>query len=350
MDLDNYTHFKQLDKDDMYGQIVSLPNQLTSAWELASTYLLMLETKIERVCIAGMGGSAIGADLAAAYVEENCSVPVFVHRKYELPAWAIGPETLFIASSHSGNTEETLSAYDRAVENKCTVLSISTGGQLSAKSATNHTQYWQFYHTGQPRAAVGFSFALMLAALYKAGLIPNPENHIRSTVQFLLARQANWQAEMPVKSNPAKRLAGQCVGRCMVVIASDLLAPVARRWKGQVNELAKSWCQFDLLPETDHNTMAGVTYPEAVLQKLIVIFLKSKFAHSRNQLRADLTQLGFTSEGINADSYSASGETRLQQLWDALLFGDYVSYYLAMANDCDPTPIPAITDLKNAMK
>lgn len=350
MDLNNHQNFGLLDKENMYEQIFSLPAQLVDSWRLADTLPLEIDTKIARVCVSGMGGSAIGADLMATYVEDQCQVPVFVHRNYGLPAWAVGPETLFIASSHSGNTEETLSAYDQALENGCTILSISTGGKLAQKSTENGTRLWLFNHKGQPRAAVGYSFGLMLAAVHKAGLITDPGDDINRTVQFLQEQQAKWQAEIPVSTNPAKRLAGQCVGRCMVIIASDVLAPIARRWKGQVNELAKSWCQFDVLPEADHNTLAGVTYPQAVLDKLMVIFLRSKFSHERNQLRSDLTQSGFLKEGLNTDSYTTAGNSKLQQLWDALLFGDYVSYYLAMANDCDPTPIPAITDLKKAMQ
>ena len=350
MDLNDHHNFVLLDKDNMYEQIITLPAQLVDAWMLASAFPLEIETKITRVCVSGMGGSAIGADLMASYVEDECKVPVFVHRNYGLPAWAVGPETLFIASSHSGNTEETLSAYDQALENGCKILSISTGGKLAQKSKENGTGLWLFNHKGQPRAAVGFSFGLMLAAVYKAGLIPDPGDDISTTVKFLQAQKAKWHAEIPVSTNPAKRLAGQCVGRCMVIMTSDMLVPIARRWKGQVNELAKSWCQFDVLPEADHNTLAGVTYPQAVLDKLTVIFIKSEFSHRRNQLRANLTQRGFMTEGINTDSYTAEGKTKLQQLWDALLFGDYVSYYLAMANDCDPTPIPAITDLKKAMQ
>ena len=121
-----------------------------------------------------MGGSAIGADLVTTYVSSTCPVPVSVHRDYGLPAFAKGKETLMIASSHSGNTEETLEAFETALKNDCTVLVICTGGELAKRAKEKNIPVWTFHHTGQPRAAVGFSFGLLLALFARLKLIPDP--------------------------------------------------------------------------------------------------------------------------------------------------------------------------------
>ena len=134
MDLDNLDLFRELDPKNMLGQIDNLPNQLESAWALGQQQRLPAWEGIRQVLITGMGGSAIGADLLAAYIAPHCPVPVIVLRDYDLPAWATGPHTLVIANSHSGNTEETLSAFSQALEKNCLVMALTTGGKLHAQA------------------------------------------------------------------------------------------------------------------------------------------------------------------------------------------------------------------------
>ena len=133
MNLDDFTSFKQLDPQNMLGEIDNLPRQVQSAWDLGQNQPLPDGKGIRRIIISGMGGSAIGADLLAAYIAPVCKLPVIVHRDYGLPAWAHGSQTLFVASSHSGNTEETLDAFDAAVKAGCTLLAVCTGGELDGR-------------------------------------------------------------------------------------------------------------------------------------------------------------------------------------------------------------------------
>ena len=346
MNLDEYTKFVQIDRQDMIGQIEGLPEQLNKAWELGIGQKLPAWKDIQRVLIAGMGGSAIGADLLAAYVASSCRVPVVVHRDYGVPAWAVGPQTLVIASSHSGNTEETLSAYEQALKNRCSCLAISTGGGLAKNSIKNGVPLWIFQHDGQPRAAVGYSFGLLLSLFSRLELIPDPSEELKETVKIMQQQQMSISVQVPTFQNLAKRLAGQLVGRWVAVIGSGVLAPVARRWKGQVSEIAKAWSQFEYLPEADHNTLAGVENPEEVLGSTVVLFLRSKTNHPRNQLRSDLTRRVFMVEGLGTQAVDAAGETPLANQWASLHLGDYSAYYLAMAYGVDPTPVNTIEGFK----
>jgi glucose/mannose-6-phosphate isomerase len=209
---------------------------------------------------------------------------------------------------------------------------------------------WRFEHQGQPRAAVGFSFGLLLAVFTRLKLIPDPDEEVRGAIQAMIDQQASINASVPTVKNPAKRLAGQLMGRWVVVLGSGVLAPVARRWKGQISEVAKSWAQFESLPEADHNTLAGVMNPEALLPKAFVLFLRGASDHPRNQLRSELTQKAMMLEGLNTDFVVGKGETSLANLWSSLHFGDYTAYYLAMAYGVDPTPIPAIESFKKEMQ
>jgi len=365
MNLDNFQSFKQFDPQNMLAHIEGLPDQLALAWELGHTCEVFKTSQVSRIVISGMGGSAIGADLLASYLAQVCKIPLFVHRDYGLPAWARGAETLVIASSHSGNTEETLDSFEAALKAGCRILAVCTGGELEARARANGVPVWKFEHKGQPRAAVGYSFGLLLAAFTRLGLIgtlekatTDPTGVLREVVTTVVAmkkQQEILHAEVAVARNPAKRMAGQLVGRWVNVFGSGLLAPVARRWKTQINEIAKAGAGFESLPEADHNTLAGLSNPKDVLSHTFGIFLRAPFEttnsiHPRNRLRTNLTRQAFMLEGLNTDFYDAQGDTPLAHMWTALHFGDYLAYYLAMAYGEAPTPVEALEKFKADMK
>lgn len=349
MNIDNYQDFSHIDTNHMLSHIDSLPGQLLIAWNLGMKQDLPEFRNIRQVIVAGMGGSAISADLLGAYIDPLCHIPLYVHRDYSLPAWSQGPETLAIISSHSGDTEEALSAFDQSIANHCTTIAISTGGQLSKKALQVGVPLWQYYYPSQPRAAVGYSFGLMLSILTRLSLIPDPSNELQDAVATMKAAQNHLKAEVEIIKNPAKRIAGQMVGRSTFVIGYGILAPVARRWKAQINELAKSWGQYDIIPEVNHNTISGIEHPEKIIPNIYALFLRIPSDQSRNQQRISLTQKTFMLQGLGTDFIEAKGNTPLAQMWSTLHFGDYVAYYLAILYDIDPTSIPTIDSFKAAM-
>jgi len=349
-DLDDFTAFKKLDPQNMLAEIDHLPDQLKSAWELGQAMPLPDVKNIQRIIIAGMGGSAIGADLVASAVYQTCTVPIFVHRDYGLPGFAKGNETLVVLSSHSGNTEETLDSFEKADKNQCNMVVISTGGELSKRAGEKHIPVWSFDHKGQPRAAVGFSFGLLLALLARLRLIPDPSTDLHEAVDAMKKSQAHLRADVPAVHNAAKRYAGQLMGRWVTVFGAGTFAPVARRFKTQINEVAKAGANFEFLPEADHNTLAGTAHPEEVLMPhTMALFLRSPSDHPRNRLRTELTKQAFMLEGINTDFLDARGDSLLANMWTLILFGDYMAYYLAIAYGVDPTPIQALVNFKEEM-
>ena len=350
MNLDDLQSVRQIDTQDMLSHLVSLPDQLLEAWELGQKLPLPDPQDIRQVLLTGMGGSAIGAELLAAYAQATCPVPVVVHRDYDLPGFANGPESLVICSSHSGNTEETLSSYRLARKRNCRLMVITRGGRLGELAEAESVPFWRFEHDGQPRAAIGHSFGLLLALFVRLGLIPDQDGAVRAAVKAMRASQEHLGPQVPTPRNPAKRYAGQLVGRIVTIMASGVLAPVARRWKGQINEIAKSAAQFEILPEADHNTLQGLSFPEKTLNAhSMTLFLESPSDHPRNRLRSSLTRQTFMLEGLGTDFISARGEDQLSHMWTLILFGDYVAYYLAIANGVDPTPIPALENFKQAL-
>lgn len=351
MNLNDLEFMRGLDRENMLGEIDGLPDQLARAYEIGMTSGVSLAPDVSRVVIAGLGGSAIGADLLASYVSDSCPVPVLVHRDYGLPAFARGRETLVICSSHSGNTEETLDAFDAALKNGCSILAVCTGGELAKRAQAANLPVIQFEHKGQPRAAVGYSFGILLAVFVKLGLIPDQSALVAGAVDAMKKSQEHLRADVEAVHNPAKRYAGQLMGRWVTVFGAGLFAPVARRFKGQINELAKAAANFEFIPEADHNTLAGTIHPADVLMPHTMnLFLRAPSDHPRNRLRLDLTKQIFMLEGPNTDFLDARGDTPLAHMWTMILFGDYMAYYLAIAYGVDPTPVDALVNLKNALK
>jgi glucose/mannose-6-phosphate isomerase len=350
MMLDDTGRFRQIDTEDMLGEIDGLPDQFQNAWEQGQRFPLADISGVRQVVVAGMGGSAIGADLLAAYAAPLATVPIVVWRDYDLPAFAQGPETLVIVSSHSGNTEEALSAFERGVESRVQLMAITTGGKLADLANQSRVPLWRFEHSGQPRAAVGFSFALLLAAMMRLGVIPDPQEEVSNALEAMRKQQPGISAEAPVVQNLAKLMAGQLIDRWPMILGAGLLAPVARRWRTQIAELAKSVAQFELLPEADHNMVAGVLNPEIVFANTMVVFLRASSAHPRNLKRVDVTREVLMVEGFNTSTVEAVGKSRLAQQWTCLHFGDYTAYYLAMVYGVNPTPVSAIEDLKERLR
>ena len=335
----------------MLGEIDNLPDQLASAYQFGMKHALPDWKDFKQVVIAGMGGSAIGADLLASYCASLAPLPVSVHRDYSLPLFARGEETLVICSSHSGNTEETLDAFESARKAECRIVVVCTGGELAKRAKENNIPLWTFDHAGQPRAAVGFSFGLLLAMFQRLGFLPDQSKEMEDAVASMKRSQQHLKADVPAVKNPAKRYAGQLMGRWVTFMGSGLLSVVARRWKGQINEVAKAGANFEFLPEADHNTLAGTMNPQETLNAhTMTLFLRAPSDHPRNRLRSDLTRKAFMLEGMNTDYVDARGNTPLAHMWTSILFGDYMAYYLAMGYGVDPTPIQALVEFKEAMK
>ena len=349
MILDNVESFPEMDPEGMLADIDALPDQLQAAWALGQKSPLPEGKAFRHVVVAGMGGSAIGGDMLRAYAASAASVPIIVWRNYGLPAFVQGPESLVIVSSHSGNTEEALSVFEEAKKAGASLIAVTTGGKLALRAGQADVACWIFEHSGQPRAAVGYSFGLLLAAVSRLGLIADPGQEMADAILQMRNQQQEIQAPVPIVENSAKRIAGQLMGRLPIILAADHLVPVARRWTTQINELAKAVAQYNELPEADHNMIAGVNNPETLFGSTMVLFLRSAGFHPRNLQRTDLTKQVMMIEGFSTGFIDVCGDTRLAQQWTALHFGDYVAYYLAISYMENPTPVPVLEEFKRRM-
>jgi glucose/mannose-6-phosphate isomerase len=350
MNLDDLERFKQLDTLNLLGEIDNLPDQLGYAYQLGLKHQLPDWKDFKQVVIAGMGGSAIGADLLASYCASLSPLPASIHRDYDLPLFARGSETLVICVSHSGNTEETLSAFEAARKAECRIVVVCTDGELAKRAREHDIPVWSFDHAGRASSAVGFSFGLLLAMFQRLGFIPNQKELVEDAVASMKRTQQHLKADVIAAKNPAKRYAGQLMGRWVTFMASGSMASVARRWKIQINEVAKAGANFESIPEADHNALGGTMNPQETLNAhTMTLFLRAPSDHPRNRLRSDLTRQAFMLEGLNTDYVDARGNTPLAHMWTLILFGDYMAYYLAMGYGVDPTPVPVVADFKLSM-
>lgn len=349
MILDDPAIYRRYDQHNMLWHLQHLADQLGDGWKLGLSQEAPNLNSPKHIIVVGVGGSAIGADLVQNYVNNRLAIPFTLVRDYEIPAWVSGPEILVVGSSHSGNTEEVLAALEVAHQRGCTLLGISTGGKLAELASKLNFPLWKYEYQGQPRAAVGYSFSLILALLQRLEAIPDPTAEIESAIQAMSALQKQLDPQIPTVQNLAKRMAGQLIGRWVAVFGAGFLAPVARRWKTQINELAKAWAQAEEIPEANHNLLTGTQNPETLLSQIVALFLRSRFLHHRHQQRLEMTKREFMLQGLGTDFIDAEGDTPLAHLWTTLLLGDYIAYYLAIAYGVDPTPIEILENFKSEL-
>ncbi|MCE9647011.1 MAG: bifunctional phosphoglucose/phosphomannose isomerase [Chloroflexi bacterium] len=350
MNLDDLELFKKIDTHNMLAQIDGLPNQLQSAWDLGMAQPLPDFKTIQNILICGMGDSAIAAELVSAAVSSGIRLPLVVHRGYGLPAFAKDKQTLVICCSHSGNTEEVLESFDAAVKNDCSLLVLSTGGRLSERALEKKLPVWKYEYAGMDTMGIAFPFGLLLALFSRLGLIPDPAADVAEAIAMMKRSQQHIVAEVIAARNPAKRYAGQLVGRWVTFVGTETLAPVARRWKTQINQLAKAGANFEIIPEATHNTLGATLNPNPTLNAhTMTLFMRAPGDHPRNRLRSDLMRQAFMLEALNTDVIDARGNSVIAHLWTLIIFGDYMAYYLAMAYGTDPAEEDAFLNFKRSL-
>lgn len=341
MNLDDPKSFQTAAQARVLAEIEGLPDSLQDGFDSGQAVMLPPAADLKSIVISGSGDSIIAADLLAAYLADLSRVPVHIHRDYGAPAFAAGPETVFIASSYSGETQETLEGFEAAAQSGCRVVALCAGGPLAEAAAKAGAPVWELAGQTSARGALGFSFGLLLAACGRLGLVPEQAGALGEAVQALKTQQAGLRTDSPVSQNLAKRDAGQLMGRLVTIFAAGRLVPVARRWKSQINQLAKSMAQFEPIPEADYNTLQGATMPEAILLHSMALFLRAPSDHRQNRLRSNLTRRALMLEGVNTDYVDAKGDGPLAHMWTLAHLGDYIAFYLAAAYGIDPTPLPS---------
>ncbi|MEO8251868.1 MAG: bifunctional phosphoglucose/phosphomannose isomerase [Chloroflexota bacterium] len=346
--LDDPKVTRGIDADDMLARVRELPRQLALARRVAASVKLPASHReVEAICVLAMGGSAIGADLVAGIAGDRLRVPMVVHRDYGLPAWA-GKRTLVIAASHSGETVETVSGAAEARRRGLPLVVIGTGGTLGAAAAEDGTPYLHYESPGQPRAAIGFGIGLLHDLLSRADLLvdPDPLGPAVETLEALLERNA---PSVETDASPAKQLAWSVFGRIPIIYGAGVMAPVAHRWKTQMNENAKAWAAFEPMPEANHNAIEGSLNPRELSDALYVVELRDPTEPAEVAERYGVVNELLGERATNRSVVWAEGPSPLARVLSGVAFGDLVSVYLAILYQTDPTPVTLLAMLKQRL-
>ncbi|MSQ40640.1 MAG: bifunctional phosphoglucose/phosphomannose isomerase [Dehalococcoidia bacterium] len=350
IDLDDPSLYARLDPSGMGHRLASLPHQVRLAWRDAGALALPSSYRsVDKVVLVGMGGSGVGGDLLADLLALEPTGPVFaVCRDYRLPSW-VDARTLVIASSYSGNTEETLACFRDALGRSAKVVAITSGGILQQEAQAHRVPILGVNYQGEPRSALGFSFLAPLALLQGLGLEPDQAPALEEAVMLLEGASQRYGSGQPTEGNEAKRLARALEGHLVVVYGAGFLVGVARRWKTQINENAKGWALAEALPELNHNAILGYQFPGALATGAFVVLLHSPLLGGRVSARYPITMEILGRAGVSHKRVEVEGTSPLAQVLGAVALGDWTSYYVAMLNGVDPSPVDVIEYLKGRL-
>jgi glucose/mannose-6-phosphate isomerase len=325
----------------MIDDVLAIPEHLRDArWRIESARLQPADAAGLLVC--GMGGSAIGADLAVAALGDRLTRPMVVDRGYTLPSW-VGADWTVLCSSYSGHTEETLSCFDAAVALGVPRTIAGTGGPLVERAREAGDPVVGLPGIFQPRAAVAYMFTVAIEAAVLCGAAPRIDAEIEVAAAFLAEQEVALQFR-------ATEIATLLDGAVPVFYGAGLTVPVARRWKTQANENAKVPSFYSEIPEADHNELCGWNVPAISRHGLAAVFLEDRDQHRRERLRFELTAAAVSAAEATVVRVESAGETRVERtLWTTML-GDLVSLELARMRDVDPVPVEAIDSLKQALE
>jgi glucose/mannose-6-phosphate isomerase len=347
--LDQPDRWRSIDPQSMISLLESFPEQVRAAWQAEQDLSLPEPCEPRALIVTGLGGSAIGGDIIRSVAGPQLKVPLIVNRDYALPA-CVDISSLVIACSYSGNTEETLSAYQQARRAKASIVCITSGGKLEAMAKADAVPVLHLPGGLPPRAALGHSLLTLIAAMQAMRIIPDMTESIVETVELLTVLKGQYGAANPEGSNPAKSLARSLKGKIVAVYGSTaIMEAAAFRWRSQIAENAKNLAFHHVLPEMNHNELVGWLHPDDVLRRVGVVLLRDKNDHPQIQRRFDLTRELIAGRAGALHEIWSEGNSLLARVMSSIYLGDFVSLYLAYLNNVDPTPVQVIDYFKSRL-
>lgn len=341
---------RRVDSAGMYDAIKAFPEHWRTGRQIAAQADLRQVRRggHRQVIVAGMGGSAIGGEFLRALALDEARAPVFVSRSYTLPAW-VGPETVVIASSYSGNTEETLAAMEAALARKASVVCVTTGGAMLERAQAEGAPFVQVPGGLQPRAALGYSLTALLTVAERMDLLTLAAESWDET-QALLEQQAALLADPEAPDNRALTLAALLKDRLPFIYSSEgLLEGVNLRWRNQLQENSKTLAAGNFFPELNHNEITGWERRTAWHAHVGIVALRDRGDHPRVQRRMDVTRNLLAGGAAFWEDVPGLGTSKLARVMTLVQLGDWVSLYLSVLREVDPTPIALIRQLKTAL-
>ncbi|HEY2931091.1 MAG TPA: bifunctional phosphoglucose/phosphomannose isomerase [Acidobacteriota bacterium] len=347
--LDDVRAMDRIDRSGMLDLLARFPDQILQADQLGEAFTFDATAPLRNVLITGLGGSAIGGEIVQALTAGHAAVPVLVNRDYQLPAF-VGKETLLVACSYSGNTEETLAAYQSAACSGAQRVAITSGGKLRDLARRDGAAVLEIPGGNPPRTAIAYCVFPLLWILHRTGICQMQSETARVAAAGAREMQQKCDPGVPAPDNPAKHIALQLQGKLAVIYAPAApLGAVGTRWKGQLSENAKSLALQNVLPEMNHNEIVGWKHPEWI-RNAFVICLRDKEEHPQVGKRFDFLEERLQRTGVTVEQLWGRGDLLASRIFSLITLGDYASVYLAFLYQEDPTPVEVIEELKQKLK
>lgn len=339
----------EIDRSNMLELLTSFPRQFRNARQVGEAFDFKIElSSLKHVVFAGMGGSAIGGDLIISCLGDELTLPTSVVRHYFLPVY-VDQSSLVIVSSYSGNTEESISCYEDARSKRARILCISSGGELAARARKHGTPLITIPGGFPPRTALAYLTIPILVLLKKMGLTSIDPNDFEET-ERLLSDKASLYSPERTENLPAS-LAQRLKDKIPIFYSPvEFLQVIGSRWKGQFSENAKILAFQNVFPELNHNEIVGWERRRDLFHNFQIIYFHDRDDHVRIQKRMHITRTILERFTLPIIELSTEGQSRLARLFSLIYLGDMVSYYLAIINGVDPTPVENIQMLKDQLK
>jgi glucose/mannose-6-phosphate isomerase len=340
----------KVDLNNMRQLIIDFPSQCLEAERIGLKCKIpnrYINKPYKNIIFAGMGGSAIGADLIRSYLKFTTQIPLYVNRSYLLPKFASNDSLVFVCS-YSGNTEETLSCFNLARKKRANIICLSSNGKLEKLSEKNNYLFVKIPKTYPPRCALGYSVFPLLMILKKLKLADIKNSEINKTLS-LLKRISN-ELKPSNKSNLATKTASKLFGKFVVIYGSSSTTEIpALRFRGQLAENSKTLSSHHIFPEMNHNEIVGWEYPKKVLKDFVVVILRSSKDHKRVKKRIEISKKIIKKAGVPIIEIEARGLDLLSQIFSLIYTCDWISFYLAIFNGVNPTPVERVEFLKKEL-
>ena len=346
--LDDVENIKSVDRSGMVNFCFNSAKLYREAATLAGK-IKVEYPKPSNVIVAGMGGSGIGGDMLKDWAKNQACIPIEVSKDYQLPEYA-GKSTLVLITSYSGDTEETLSAFLDAMERKCMIFCISSGGALLENAERLNLPFLRVAGGMPPRAALPFLFLPLLVYMEKAGLVSGALEEFSEAVTLLKKISMDNAPDKPIMENYSKALALNIGKTSPIIFGFDFYRSVAMRFKQQFNENSKVPAKWDIFSELNHNEIVGWERAGKLSKSFSAIFLRDREEPTAIQSRIEITKELMEQEDVGLLEVQAQGKSRLARMLSTVLIGDFTSVYLAVLRGVDPTPVKTITYLKDTLK
>ena len=348
--LDDLKLISEIDKSNMLDAVASFPDQIKESKDIVESTSFGSIYKIDDIVISGMGGSSIAGDILQSLFRDRIEIPIYVNRQYDLPKWT-NKNTLLISQSYSGNTEETLSSFKQGYQKRCKIIGISSGGKLQEYCEKREIPCIKIPKDFQPRAATGYILFSAIYALKKIGVLKSDiDSEIEEVISTTNEFRKHNNKEVPEKENISKQLAKKIFNTIPQVYGFNIYSPIAKRWCTQFNENSKIICRYDEVSECNHNDIVGWSMnPEATKNFSTILFRDDEIESIYISKRLDFMKKLFEDVTAGVIEIKVEGKKRLAKMMYAMYLGDFISCYLAILRKIDPTPVEAITELKNEL-